>query len=190
MAGLTDIIKRTTGFILAGGNSRRFGSDKRMHRIGSATLIDRTINILTQLLGCHPFVVGDNLDGFHFENKYLLNDAEKNRGPLGGLVSVLENCPTEFALVLAVDLPNINVEDLEYLLINADESFDVSSLSHNDMPEPLVALYNTESAGFWREKLETGSLSISANLNQLRIKLISPPGGIKSLLNINNLEDL
>ena len=38
-----------TGVILAGGKSRRMGEDKRFLQVGEATLLDRTVSVMSRL---------------------------------------------------------------------------------------------------------------------------------------------
>jgi molybdopterin-guanine dinucleotide biosynthesis protein A len=190
VAGIEKVKKETTGFILAGGKSERFGSDKRKYAVKGITLLKRTIRIMRDLLGRHPYIVGDNLSDFQINRKFLLKDAKNDCGPLGGLVAVLEKCPTEWALVLAVDMPEITVAELEFLLSSVDDVYDVITLSPDEMPEPLITLYKRSLVGFWRDRLEENSLSISRNLKDLNVKITKPPGRKERLRNLNRAEDI
>ena len=190
MDELGKIKSEVTGFIIAGGQSERFGGDKRNYIVSGMTLTDRTIGIMKELLGSHPFVVGDNLDGFNIKPEYLLGDARRDSGPLGGLVAALDNCHTVWCLTLAVDLPYITLKDLQLLVSSADESFDVISLSAGRKPEPLIALYHRKTAAYWKDRLAADQLSISDGLQRLRCKKVLPVGGLNSLRNINSPEDI
>jgi len=190
MDGSSKIESDITGFIIAGGKSERFGKDKRKLLISGKTLIERTIDILKSLLGRHPFMVGDNLGEFQIDPKFVLKDAKPDSGPLGGIVAALERCETVWGLMLAVDLPDITIRDLESLVTAADESFDFISLSADEKPEPLIALYHSKTAPFWRDHLNKGELMIAVGLKRLRCKSIFPDGGIKSLRNINEPGDI
>jgi molybdopterin-guanine dinucleotide biosynthesis protein A len=190
MDGSGKIESDITGFLIAGGKSERFGKDKRKIQISGKTLIDRTIDILIELLGRHPFVVGDNLGGFQIDPEFIINDARKDSGPMGGIVAALERCETVWGLMLAVDLPNITVRDLRSLVSAADESVDFISLSVDDRPEPLIALYHSRTAPLWRDQLNRNELMIAGGLKRLKCKTVFPAGGIKSLRNINEPDDI
>ncbi len=190
MDGSSKIRSDITGFVIAGGKSERFGKDKRKLLVSGKTLIDRTIGILEDLFGRHPFVVGDNLGEFRIDPEFVINDARKDSGPLGGIVAALEKCRTKWGLMLAVDLPDITVRDLESLVTAADESFDFISLSVDEKPEPLIALYHSRTAPFWRDQLDKEELMIAVGLKRLRCKSIFPDGGINSLRNINEPDDI
>jgi molybdopterin-guanine dinucleotide biosynthesis protein A len=109
---------------------------------------------------------------------------------LGGLVAALERCATEWALIMAVDLPGITVEDLQLLLSSADDSFDIITLSTGELPEPLIALYRKTTELFWKDKLDNNLLSLSDGFKSLKYKKVFPAGGTESLRNINSLQDL
>jgi molybdopterin-guanine dinucleotide biosynthesis protein A len=190
MDGLKNIKSDITGFILAGGKSERLGRDKRKIAVSGKTLLKRTIGIMENLLGRHPFVVGDNLDDFHIPPEFIINDAKKDSGPMGGLVAALERSATEWALILAVDLPSITVEDLQLLLSSVDDTCEIITLSAGEFPEPLIALYRKKTETFWREKLENNLLSISDGFKLLKYKKVFPAGGSESLRNINSPGDL
>ncbi|UCE66298.1 MAG: molybdenum cofactor guanylyltransferase [Candidatus Zixiibacteriota bacterium] len=179
-----------TGFVIAGGKSERFGRDKRKILVSGITLIERTIGILKELLGWHPFVVGDNLNDFQIDPGFIIKDARPDSGPLGGIVAALEKCETAWGLMLAVDLPNITAQDLESLVTATDESFDFISLTADERPEPLVALYHSRTAPLWRDQLNRNELMISEGLKRLRYKTIFPDGGVNSLKNINRPDDI
>jgi len=190
MDGLNKIRTEVTGFILAGGRSERLGRDKRKIKVSGQTLINRTIGVLHDLLDRHPYVVGDNLDDFNIRPEFIIGDAKKNSGPLGGLVAALEKSESEWALVLAVDLPHITLEDLRLLLSSVDISYDIITLSGGKLPEPLIALYRTNTLSSWRERLDRGLLSLSDGFESLKWKKVYPAGGPKSLRNVNNPRDL
>jgi molybdopterin-guanine dinucleotide biosynthesis protein A len=190
MDGLDGIKSKVTGFILAGGKSERLGRDKRKITVSGKTLMEKTIDLMEDFLDSHPFVLGDNLDGFNIPPEFIIGDAKKESGPLGGLVAALERCVTEWALVLAVDLPNITVEDLKQLLSSADDSFDIITLSVGELPEPLIALYRKQTESFWRGNLDRNLLSLSDGFKSLKYKKVFPAGGTESLRNINSLQDL
>ncbi|PJA27327.1 MAG: hypothetical protein CO189_07410 [candidate division Zixibacteria bacterium CG_4_9_14_3_um_filter_46_8] len=171
-----------TGFIIAGGKSRRMGFDKRQIRIEGAPLLDRLQRLLQDVLGDEPFLVADNLSP---KAGRILHDAMTDSGPLAGLVAALENCPTEWALALAVDLPNLTLNELSLLLNACREGLDALTLASNGQVEPLAALYNVNSAIFWRGRLERRELGLRDGLMHLKCDLIQISNNSRALENIN-----
>lgn len=187
---MSESSRDVTGFILAGGESRRLGRDKRILRIGGQTLLARTQQILRNFLGEEPFVVGDNLVGLGIDPDRIILDARPDCGPLGGLVASLEKSATEWVLILAVDMPFLEKADLQRMLQAARQHYDVLTLSTDGRPEPLAALYRRTALPFWRERLNKGILSLSEGIGQLKWKSVSIPDNKRALLNINDPGDI
>lgn len=179
-----------TGYILAGGKSSRLGLDKRTLMIGQTTLLERVCELIKATLGNDPILVGDNLSEVARLDYRVINDKVPDRGPMGGLVAVLEDCATSWALVLAVDLPNLTLRELMKLATASRDGLDLLTLTKSVMPEPLVALYNTSTLPFWQKSLRTGNLSISAGISKLNWEGILLPSYSVALQNINTLHDL
>lgn len=190
MAVLIESYRDITGCILAGGESRRLGRDKRILSIGGQTLLARTQGLLRNLLGEEPFVVGDNLVDLGIDPDRIILDARPDCGPLGGLVASLEKSPTEWILALAVDMPFLENADLQKMLQIARQDCDVLTLSTDGRPEPLVALYKKTTLPFWVERLNKGSLSLSEGIQQLKWQSVLVERNSKALLNINDSRDV
>ena len=96
----------TSGFILAGGSSRRFGRDKAMLTLqtsGNITLLDHIKQLLAQF--CDPVrVVGRD----------AMPDRVPGLGPIGGVSTALHASQTEDNIVVAVDLPLLTAEFVKY----------------------------------------------------------------------------
>jgi len=165
-------------------------SDKRALEFHGSTLLERTIKVVRGTLDQSPVLVGDNLSIFDVGDFRILNDAKKDCGPLGGIVSALEDCKKQWALIVAVDLPFLDSRSLNELLDTNRHNLDVITLSSTDEPEPLVALYRTDTKQLWRNQLETGVLKIRKGIFQLRWKVVKPTSGRRALININTLKDL
>jgi molybdopterin-guanine dinucleotide biosynthesis protein A len=187
---LTESVRDVTGFILAGGESRRLGRDKRILRIGGQTLLARTQGLLRSFLDEEPFVVGDNLVGLGIDPDRIILDARPDCGPLGGLVASLEKSPTEWVLILAVDMPFLEKADLQRMLQAARQQYDVLTLSTDGRPEPLAALYRRTALPFWRERLNKGILSLSEGIEQLKWQSVLVKDDSRALLNINDSKDV
>lgn len=101
----------TYGLILSGGRSSRMKTDKAMLQIKGKTLLQHNYEKL-QTLGLNEiFISGSRHNG--------IADQWPNRGPLGGIFSVLAQkhivCGSSM-LVLPVDMPHIEANSLQRLL--------------------------------------------------------------------------
>jgi len=178
------------GALIAGGRSRRMGRDKRFILVEGQPLLARMIMMLKAVLPGEPVVVGDNLEASDVPGARLLRDAKPGCGPLGGLVSALEDAGEGWLLAVAVDLPGLTASDLEALLAAERCDCDVLTLGLGERPEPLAALYACATAPFWRERLEREKLGLMAGLAERRVKVVEPPSGRAALRNLNRPEDL
>jgi molybdopterin-guanine dinucleotide biosynthesis protein A len=95
---------KLSGFVLAGGQSRRMGQDKALLAWGSHTMLDHMVELLqtvadpVQVVGRDP--LPDRLPGL---------------GPLSGIATGLEVSFTDANVFVAVDLPFLTKDFLNFL---------------------------------------------------------------------------
>jgi molybdopterin-guanine dinucleotide biosynthesis protein A len=107
-----------TGYVLAGGLSRRLGRDKALLPWQKTTLLDH----VTQLLGtvCHEvYIVGRHQTALPSKESCRepagwLPDRTSGLGPVGGISTALHASQAEENIVVAVDLPSLTSEFLKY----------------------------------------------------------------------------
>ncbi|HEY2962283.1 MAG TPA: molybdenum cofactor guanylyltransferase [Pyrinomonadaceae bacterium] len=127
-------------FILAGGQSRRMGTDKSRLRINNQTFTDK---IAAALL---PLTESVTLVGAHQQHAGFQSvpDVYPMWGALGGLHAALANCRREWALVVACDLPFVTEELFNFLAPLRAHYDAVVPLQPDNRPQPLSALYRVE----------------------------------------------
>jgi molybdopterin-guanine dinucleotide biosynthesis protein A len=130
------------GLVLAGGRSRRFGSDKRIATFEGVELVRRAYDTLCSVVDGVVFVATgaerERLPGI--ERAMLLVDEMPDRGPLGGLAAGLRHS-RRGVLVLAADLPRIKRSTLEAVARVGRSSPRAVALRGIRGWEPLVAWY-------------------------------------------------
>ena len=101
-----------TGVLLVGGASTRFGSPKALARVGEETLAERTWRVLGE--ACDERVaVGKPRE---LELPFpVLDDGVAVRAPLAGVVAGLRAASHEVVVVVPVDLPRIEPDDVRAL---------------------------------------------------------------------------
>lgn len=152
-----------SGFILAGGKSSRFGQDKVLLPWNGGTLLDHSIDRLSQVCATVQVCSSRELRSQVTDNTPLptIPDALPNAGPLAGIVSALENSPTEWNFFLAVDLPLVPVKLLQALALQLQNSTALALVPQLDgLPQPLCALYHRSLAPGLRRALEGGKYKI------------------------------
>jgi len=124
-------------FILAGGASSRMGTDKARLFLEGKTLIERMSQILGDFAS-RVVIVGQHSEDLSLES---VSDIHPKWGALGGIETALTNCETEWAFVVACDLP-FTTADLCRRLGNFRQSHDaVVPIQQDLIPQPLCAFY-------------------------------------------------
>ena len=122
-------------FILAGGASRRMGTDKSQLHIEQKTfteLIAETLLKTTDLVT----IVGRN-----DAQLPSVPDIYPQWGALGGLHAALTACQREWAVVVACDLPFVTAELFQHLAGLRMDHEAVVPVQPDGRPQPLSALY-------------------------------------------------
>lgn len=141
------------GLVLAGGRSSRMGTDKAalLHPDGRP-LARRTCDLLAEA-GCESVLLSLRHDqdlppGFEkVEAVRVIRDPEgQSEGPLAGMLAALRSEPDADWLVLACDLPRLDVETLTHLVSSRQpgECFLSYRSEFDGLPEPLCAFYAAE----------------------------------------------
>ena len=149
-----------TTFILAGGKSSRMGSDKAFLQLGDETLLSRALKVAGAVTG-EVWIVGDAKKFAAFGR--VIEDVYRDRGPLGGIHGALSSSATELNLMLAVDLPFVGPEFLEYLLLRARESGAMVTVPRaGGGLQPLCAAYRRGFAEVAEQSLREGKNKIDS----------------------------
>ncbi len=156
-----DAIKfAVTAFVLAGGKSSRMGSDKAFLKLGDETLVSRALQAASSMAG-EVRIVGDARKFAAFGE--VIEDVYRGQGPLGGIHAALSSSRTELNLVLAVDLPFVGREFLEYLLLRARESDAMVTVPRAGVGlQPLCAAYRRGFAEVAERSLRVGNNKIDS----------------------------
>jgi molybdenum cofactor guanylyltransferase len=167
---------RILGAILAGGQARRFGSDKAQALFEGTRLIDRVATALGAQ--CDSVVVcGRDEEGF----TCLADWPEPGLGPLGGLAAALRQAGAGgFTHVLSA---GVDVPDLPET-IAADLAGDGAAIVES---QPVVGLWPVSTAPLLEDFLVGGGRSLyrfADHLGARRAELAAP------LMNVNRREDL
>jgi molybdopterin-guanine dinucleotide biosynthesis protein A len=147
-----------SAFVLAGGKSSRMGSDKASLRFGDETLLSRALNV-AGAVAAEVRIVGDAKKFAAFGQ--VVDDVYRDRGPLGGIHAALSSSTTELNLMLAVDLPFVTANFLEFLLSRARESGAMVTLPRaGGGLQPLCAAYSRGFAEVAEPSLRAGKNKI------------------------------
>jgi len=134
--------------VLLGGKSSRMGEEKGLIQYHEKTQAEHLV-VLLEEIGLEVFlsVREEQKENDTFLNKPFIADQLKGAGPLGGIASAMRSFPQIAFLVVACDLPNLQKEQLEFLLKNRNaKAFATCYESPLDAgPEPLCSIYEPKS---------------------------------------------
>ena len=149
-----------TAFILAGGKSSRMGRDKAFLQLRDETLLAHALKLAGAVTE-EVRIVGDATKFSPFGR--VVEDVYRNRGPLGGIHAALSASSTDLNLMLAVDLPFVDADFLQYLLSRARESTAIVTLPRAAGGlQPLCAVYRRPFAEIAEEALRNGRNKIDS----------------------------
>ena len=126
-------------FILAGGASRRMGTDKSQLLIERQTFAERIAETLSQVAESVTFVGGQSSSSLR-----TVPDVYPQWGALGGLHAALAACKAEWAIVVACDLPFVTAELFSFLSGKRLGHDAVVPIQQDGRPQPLAALYRVD----------------------------------------------
>lgn len=140
----------TSAIVLAGGRSRRFGSDKLTATIGGRTLLGAAIAGVTPVSGDIVVVraPGDDRAASGGPDVRVVADPESFGGPLVGLVAGLEVVREPLVVVVGGDMPSLRADVLRLMLrtLAAEPAIDAVVLRSRGDVVPLPAAVRTGAA--------------------------------------------
>jgi molybdopterin-guanine dinucleotide biosynthesis protein A len=145
--------------ILAGGKSSRMGRDKAWLEMDGQPLLARQIGLVRELGAAEVFISGRaDTDYGSFGCRVLL-DKFNGAGPLAGIERGIEAATSPLLLVLAVDLPNLDLKLLQ--LLSAHCKNDVGAIPCvAGQIEPLAAFYPKSAHGLAITLLNENSYAV------------------------------
>lgn len=171
-----------TGVILAGGQSRRFGSDKALFEFDGIPLIQKAHRTLSEVAS--PVYVSVASSQIHYDilSEHLI-DHPGYAGPLAGIHAALKIASSSWVLVLAVDLPHVLPHHLDLLLDARTPHTDAIISSTKDRPQPLCACYHKRTLLTLEALLNQKQFRVSTYLDSINVAHVEFTP--KTLTNLN-----
>ena len=183
-----------TGVILAGGKSKRMGTNKAFLEINGRSMIDQIVDIFKDTFEEVILVTKSPIEYLHLDLR-IVTDLIPNKGALGGLYTGLFYASFQHIFVTACDMPFLNKGFIDYMVSKAG-NFDAVVPLSSDGLQPIHAIYSKRCIRHIEALLELDDLKITNLYPKVRIREISPHEILsfdpKSSLffNINTPEDL
>ena len=161
---------KVSTIILAGGNSSRLGRDKALVKIYNSSTIIHTIVEKLQVISDDVIIVTNGQKYANLGVK-LTSDIYLNSGPLAGLHSGLLAAKHSHALVVACDMPFLNVKLLSYM-ISQPLYYDALVPKIEGWLEPLHAIYSRHCIGPIERKLKAHRFRMRDLLDTVAIQYL------------------
>lgn len=192
-----------TGFVLAGGQSRRMGRDKTQIPWSSGTLLTRAVGALKEIAS-EVLIVGTVKSAS--AAVVAIADLFPERGPMAGIHAALKHTNTDWNLILAVDLPLVSPELLGFIAGRCPNASGLAVVPKvSGRLQPLCAAYHRDLVAEIERAIATDDLSIHRLLERLSTGIMGTSGDIRIiedeelvaqgfntevLINVNTPEDL
>lgn len=183
-------VRSVRSFVLAGGLSSRFGTDKARAMISGRPLIHHALLGLPMLAG-DPKVVARRVDQYSDLGLETLGDLEPGLGPVGGLATALASLDkaTPWALLLSCDVVGLRRQWLQLLLDTPRQGRQAVAFKR-DRWQPLPGLYHRDLLPLCRELLECGAGSLWRVLENCNSTALDLPASWGELAQVNSPCDL
>lgn len=158
MPGTEGKIPGVTGVILAGGESRRMGSDKSLLPIAGARFIDHAFRCMSALFE-EVIIVTNSPDLYGDIPCRKVPDLYPLKGSLTGIHSGLRHAGNEKIFVVACDMPFLSAEAVRRVCLEKDAG-DVVVPKNEKGVEPLHALYDKQCLPAVEAALDAGERKI------------------------------
>lgn len=180
-----------TGLVLAGGQSRRMGTDKGLVVYRGIRLIERALSILTPL--CNELLISTSNRYYGLYGYRLVGDSITGVGPGAGILAGLQEAANPAVVVISVDTPNITSDFLRQLLSITGSGDAVIPRHPNGFIEPLCAVYQKQAASVVEQALHAGTYKLTDILSLLKVTYCDIPPAVNAKFlfhNINTKDDL
>jgi molybdopterin-guanine dinucleotide biosynthesis protein A len=160
-----------SAFIIAGGQSRRFGEDKTLFRYMGRPLIELVVESVKPAIP-NISIVADDVEKFRYLGLPCHNDIVAGLGPIGGIYTALVNSETERAFMVAADMPDLNPDLIRYMA-SISEGYDVTVPVVAGWYEPLHAIYSRSCTAAIEKCLEKGNRQITGFFSEVSLRKVT-----------------
>lgn len=194
--------------ILCGGQSRRMGQDKGSLIIKDKPMIKYILSTLNNEIDEVIIVLNDveridkykefiDSQDYNYEVKFV-EDKIKNKGPISGILTGLENISTDYAIVFPCDNPFVTQNTIQTLFNEIEENIQAVVPYHDDKnklktSEPLHSIYHKNIVPTIKDLISKDSLHIKGVIEKIDTKFVLIDNKKilkKEFRNLNRPEDL
>ncbi|MEM1208481.1 MAG: molybdenum cofactor guanylyltransferase [Planctomycetota bacterium] len=175
-------------YVLAGGKSRRFGSDKARHVVDASPMLVRVRDAFASIAS-HTYAVARQADAYADLGVDTIGDLVPDRGPLGGLMTALTHHARQpvdrvtgkikpeptWVLVTSCDLADPFRLDVTSLMNQARDDTRASVFRNDEFFEPFPGFYRSDLLSDIEGSIERRDRSMQHLLRQLGTLTVARP---------------
>jgi molybdopterin-guanine dinucleotide biosynthesis protein A len=177
-----------SGYILAGGKSSRMGSDKGLLLLENKQFVTYIFDALSEV--CNSIIVVTSNHEYNKLGLKTIEDCIPNKGPVGGIYTVLKNTSTDLNLIISVDAPFVTSELLQWMLSNHKLEDQITLLTNQGKEIPLIAIYNSNLEPVFKKALDQDQLKLRDLVHSVKSNVLQVPEEFKNQIqNINTKEE-
>jgi len=169
--------EHATAIVLAGGDSTRMSSDKSMLPVAGKPMIQHVYDQLQDHFD-QMLISANDPEKYAFLDAAVAPDRVPGQGPLMGIASALAISDNELNLVVACDVPDIDVTLAHRMLDLAKDHEIVVPRVDRQHFEPLFAVYRKSVAAKMNEMLSAGERRIRALFDECRTRYVDLPASV------------
>lgn len=179
------------GYILAGGNSSRMGTDKGLLILKDKKIVEYVIENLKPCVD-QIFIVSSN-ELYEQFNLPMVPDLMMGKGPAVGIFSALEHSTVNQNFVISCDTPFI-ASDHIFRILKLAKDHEICIPELNGLWEPMVGMYAKSICEKWKQGMLNREFKLQRLIEQFDYKLVDAKVDLEAnenvFLNINSPGDL
>ena len=176
-------------YILAGGNSRRFGEDKARAVLDGLPLITRVAQCFAPVASSIT-VVADRAGKYRDLGLRAIGDLAPGLGPMGGLRTALSDCAgDQWLLLTCCDRIGVRLEWIESLMRLRRSDARIIAFQGSRW-EPFPALYHSDILPEVAARIAEGDRALWRLMNQVAHVAVPQPESWHEVKDINTRQDL
>jgi len=186
------MIEDCTAIVLAGGESKRMGTDKASLFLGRQTLLEHTFQKVSPLFSEAYVSVRELRNHVQYPQ---IQDISTERSPMMGIAAALKHCSTSWIFVVACDMPFIAPE----LIIQMEKQRNTYQMvvpECQGFKQPLLAFYHQSCLPVMQTKISKGQRGLQGLIRSLNAKVLDEhwlkqyDADLKSFFDLDTKEDL
>ncbi|MCU0847459.1 MAG: molybdenum cofactor guanylyltransferase [Spirochaetes bacterium] len=160
-----------SAFILAGGKSQRFGSNKAVSILDGKPIISHVIDAVYSVIK-NISIIANKPEDFRFLNLPVYQDLIMDIGPLGGIYTALSLSATRKSFIVACDMPGIEPRLIEWMVMESS-GYDIVVPLLNGNYEPLHAVYDRSCLPATGKIIHDGGRQPAALYSQVKTRAVT-----------------